>query len=66
MPITAMRSPVRSWSWSQAAEWKTFPVKDSMPAKGGSFGPLSAPAAETRTSAVSSPSVVRIVQRAAS
>ena len=26
LPITATRSPVRSWSWSQRAEWNIVPV----------------------------------------
>ncbi len=55
MPITATRSPLRSWSWSHSAEWKALPVKLSRPGTSGRLGSLSGPWAAISTSAVSSP-----------
>ena len=38
VPMTAMRLPVRSTSWSQRAEWKISPRKSSMPSISGRRG----------------------------
>ena len=50
VPITATRSPVRSWSWSQRAEWNTVPVNSSKPGMSGSSGLPNIPTAPTTTS----------------
>jgi hypothetical protein len=62
VPITATRSPVRSCSWSHSAEWNAVPSKLSRPGTSGSVGSDSGPCAATRTSAVSGPVEVSILQ----
>ena len=51
MPMTATRSPRRSWSWSQRAEWNAVPSKSSSPGMSGMFGRFSCPRPDTTTSA---------------
>ena len=62
VPMTATRSPVRSWSWSHWALWKIVPGKSSMPGTAGSFGSARPPKPAMSTRAVSSPVVVSIAQ----
>ena len=64
VPITATRSPARSWSWSQRAEWKVVPAKLSRPGRSGTSGSDSGPWAVISTSALSGPCEVSISQRA--
>ena len=66
VPITATRSPLRSWPWSHWAEWKAVPSKLSMPGTSGSEGSDSGPCAATRKSAVSGPFEVSILQTCSS
>jgi hypothetical protein len=61
--MTATRSPDRSWSWFQAAEWKVVPAKFSIPGITGMLGADSGPIAEISRSAVRLPRSVSIVQR---
>jgi hypothetical protein len=56
--MTATRSPVRSWSWRQPAEWKVVPVKVSSPGRSGMAGSASGPFPRTTTSAVTAPAEV--------
>jgi hypothetical protein len=63
VPITATRSPLRSWSWFQRAEWKTVPAKSRNPGMSGMLGSLSGPAADTRIWALNLPRAVSINQR---
>ncbi len=51
VPTTATRLPVRSWSWSQRAEWNACPANVSMPGSVGVTGRLSCPVASTTASA---------------
>lgn len=63
VPMTAMRSPVRSWSWSHRAEWKTVPSKVSRPGRSGYFGSHSGPVPATRNCATTVPRFVCTVHR---
>lgn len=63
VPMTATRSPVRSWSWSHAAEWNVVPAKRSRPGASGSLGSLSGPLAMMSTVAVWVPAGVSISHR---
>lgn len=63
VPMTATRSPVRSWSWRQRAEWKVVPSKVSSPGSVGYFGSQSGPVPETRACAVRLPRAVSTCQR---
>jgi hypothetical protein len=58
VPMTATRSPVRSWSWRQVAEWNIVPVNDSSPGRSGMAGSARGPLPRTTTSAVSGPVAV--------
>jgi hypothetical protein len=66
VPITATRSPLRSWSWSQRAEWNTVPAKSPSPGRSGTDGSLSGPMPATSTRATISPCEVAMRQRWAS
>ena len=66
VPTLATRSPVRSWSWSQRAEWKTLPSKRSIPGRSGMLGSVSGPIPAISTRALTGPSEVSTVQRPAS
>ena len=63
VPITATRSPDRSWPWSHRAEWKVVPTNRSSPDSAGMAGSLNGPAALIRNRARKSPAAVRTVQR---
>jgi hypothetical protein len=58
VPITATRSPARSCSWFQRAEWKISPPNVSRPGISGISGSWSGPVAEMMTRAVIGPSLV--------
>ncbi len=64
VPMTATRSPTRSWPWSHRAEWKLVPRNAAMPGSRGTAGSLSGPAADTRKAALNLPRVVVTSQRA--
>jgi hypothetical protein len=66
VPITATRSPVRSCSQSHWAEWNAVPSKLSSPGTSGNDGSDSGPWAAIRTSAVSGPLEVSILQSCSS
>ena len=66
VPITATRSPRRSWSWSQRAEWNVAPPNVPSPAIWGRCGSVSEPGAATSTRAESGPAEVSSAQRPAS
>jgi hypothetical protein len=63
VPIAATRSPPKSWSWSQVAEWKAAPSKLSAPGMSGIIGLLSAPVPRIRSCASRSPPFVWIRHR---
>ncbi|MDQ0831539.1 hypothetical protein QF032_003383 [Streptomyces achromogenes] len=63
VPTIATRCPARSASWSQRAEWKTLPGKESRPGISGIFGSDSGPVADTTTSANQRPALVSTSQR---
>ncbi len=64
VPTTATRFPRRSWSWSQRAEWKVWPVNVSAPSIRGVAGRLSCPVAITIADASNvRPSAAVTVQR---
>ena len=64
VPITATLRPARSCEWSHSAEWKTLPVKVSMPSTRGTEGRVSWPQAVTsRSNDLVSPESVVSVQR---
>ena len=65
VPITATRSPARSWPWSQRAEWKAAPAKRSSPGMAGTLGSVSGPMPAIRTRALSVPAEVATIQRPA-
>jgi hypothetical protein len=48
VPMTATRSPVRSWSWRQREEWNVVPANRSSPGRSGTDGSDKAPVALTR------------------
>ena len=58
VPMTATRSPVTSWSSSQAAVWNAAPLKLSSPGMDGIEGSDRPPTPATTTCAVSSPWLV--------
>ena len=66
VPITATRSPRRSWSWSQRAEWNVAPPNVPRPAIWGRCGSVSDPGAAISTRADTGPPEVSSVQRPAS
>ena len=63
VPITATRSPERSWVWSQRAEWKAVPSNRSRPSMAGADGVDRKPEAMTSRSAVRVPRLVSTRQR---
>src|SRR4051794_2055524 len=66
VPTTATFLSVRSYSWSQRAEWKTLPWNRSIPGSWGIDGSDNAPTALTRMSAVIGPRLVSRHQRVVS
>ena len=65
VPITATRSPRRSWPWSQRAEWNVVPANDPRPGRSGRLGSVSGPGAATSTRAETGPADVASAQRPA-
>ncbi len=63
VPITATRSPARSWSWFHSAECHVSPSKRSMPSSSGIDGSLRPPMPATTTSASKEPLEVSMCQR---
>lgn len=66
VPTMATRLPRRSKSWSQRAEWKTLPGKESSPGMSGILGSDSGPVAETTRSADRFPALVSMSQHSRS
>jgi hypothetical protein len=50
LPITPTRSPARSWSQSQRAEWNLVPANESRPGMSGQLSSLNMPRPATTTS----------------